>query len=112
MDRDCLFVAYFASAELGCFLELGWPLPARVLDLYTEFRNATNRLSLPGGRGYLSALAEHGIASITKEQKTTERDLVIGGGPRPHGYNLDDGRRQRHIASQIDAHPQPLRLNE
>lgn len=25
-DRDALFVAYFSSAELGCFLELGWSL--------------------------------------------------------------------------------------
>ena len=74
-------MAYYASAEIGCFLALGWPVPPRILDLYTEFRNATNGLSLPGGRGYLSALAEHGIASITKEQKTAERDLVIGGGP-------------------------------
>jgi len=40
---DCLFVAYYASAELGCHLALGWPLPARVLDLYVEFRDARSR---------------------------------------------------------------------
>ena len=89
IDDDTLFVAYFASAEIGCFLALGWPVPTRILDLYTEFRNATNGLPLPGGRGYLSALAEHGIASITKEQKTAERDLVIGGGP----WDIDARRR-------------------
>src|SRR6516165_7763330 len=33
-----LFVAYYASAELGCFLSLGWPIPIRILDLFTEFR--------------------------------------------------------------------------
>ena len=27
---DALFVAYYASAELGCFLALDWPAPARV----------------------------------------------------------------------------------
>jgi hypothetical protein len=42
IDPDCLFVAYYASAELGCHLALGWPLPARILDLYAEFRNRTN----------------------------------------------------------------------
>ncbi len=31
-----LFVAYFASAEMGCFLTLGWLMPVRVLDLYAE----------------------------------------------------------------------------
>ena len=30
---DSLFVAFYASAELGCFLALNWPLPVRVLDL-------------------------------------------------------------------------------
>ena len=38
-----LFVAYYASAELGCHLALGWPLPARVLDLYAEFKAADER---------------------------------------------------------------------
>lgn len=28
-DSDTLFVAYYASAELGCFLALGWPMPSR-----------------------------------------------------------------------------------
>src|SRR6266581_3747467 len=39
---DVLFIAYYASAELGCHLALGWPVPQRVLDLFTEFRNHTN----------------------------------------------------------------------
>ena len=39
---DTLFVSYFASAELGCFRALNWPMPMRVLDPFTEFRNLTN----------------------------------------------------------------------
>jgi hypothetical protein len=35
---DVLFVAYYASAELGCYRVLGWPMPDRILDLFTEFR--------------------------------------------------------------------------
>ena len=81
IDDDTLFVAYFASAEIGCFLELGWPVPTRMLDLYTEFRNATNGIALPGGRGLLGALSHHGISSITSDQKTEERELVMRGGP-------------------------------
>ena len=81
IDDDTLFVAYFASAEMGCFLELGWPVPTRILDLYTEFRNATNGIPLPGGRGLLGALSHHGIPSITADQKTEERALVMRGGP-------------------------------
>src|SRR5438105_4207074 len=54
---DDLFVAYYASAELGCHLALGWPMPARALDLYVEFRNLTSGLTVPCGRGLLGALA-------------------------------------------------------
>ena len=76
-----LFVSYYAPAELGCFLELGWPIPARVLDLYAEFRNETNGLPLAEGRGLLGALSYHGIPSITSEEKHEERALVMRGGP-------------------------------
>ena len=41
---DTLFVAYYASAEIGFFRALNWPTPARILDLFTEFRNLTNGL--------------------------------------------------------------------
>jgi hypothetical protein len=78
---DVLFVAFYAPAELSCFLALGWPLPARILDLYVEFRAETNGLPLPVGRGLLGALSYHGISGITSEQKTSMRDLVMRGGP-------------------------------
>jgi hypothetical protein len=38
VGADAVFVAYFASAELGCFLALGGPPPVNVLDLYVEHR--------------------------------------------------------------------------
>jgi len=78
---DSLFIAYVAQAELGCFLELGWPLPERILDLYTEFRAITNGHHLPHGRGLLGALAWHGLSSISKEEKRGMRELVLRGGP-------------------------------
>ena len=31
VDDRALFIAYYASAEVGCFLALGWPVPARLL---------------------------------------------------------------------------------
>ena len=37
MGQDVLLVAYYASAEMGCCLALGWPFPARLLDLYRSF---------------------------------------------------------------------------
>jgi DNA polymerase-1 len=81
VGEDTLFVAYYASAEVGCFLALGWPVPARILDLFTEFRNETNGISLPTGSGLLGALSYHNLPHITSDQKHEERALVMRGGP-------------------------------
>ena len=50
---SALFVAYLASAELGCFRELGWPIPHNVLDLYAEFRLLRSGRSTPCGYSLL-----------------------------------------------------------
>jgi hypothetical protein len=76
-----LFVAYYASAEMGCHLALGWPLPENVLDLYAEFRNLTNGLPLPYGRSLLGALVYLGLSSISASEKDEMRELAIRGGP-------------------------------
>src|SRR5207248_5036304 len=73
---DILFVAYYASAEIGCHLALGWPVPERVLDLFTEFRNATNGLSPPSGSGLIGALVYHGLDTIGTVEKEEMRALV------------------------------------
>jgi hypothetical protein len=49
VDPDTLFVAYYASAEFGCFKALNWPQPGFVLDLFTEFKASTNGLNPPNG---------------------------------------------------------------
>jgi DNA polymerase-1 len=51
---DVLFVAYYASAEIGCHLALGWPVPERVLDPFTEFRNHTTASPRSVARAYLA----------------------------------------------------------
>jgi DNA polymerase I len=81
LGADSLFVSYYASAEIGCFLALGWSVPARVMDLFAEFRNETNGISLPVGSGLLGALAYHHLPGITSDQKHEERSLVMRGGP-------------------------------
>jgi DNA polymerase-1 len=80
-DAGALFVAYYASAELGCFLALGWPMPVRILDLFTEFRAAINGLKPFCGFGLLGALAWHGLDGIAPAEKDAGRALVLRGGP-------------------------------
>src|SRR5262245_54934940 len=41
-QQDALFIAFNASAEMGCYLALDWSVPLLVLDLFTEFRTLTN----------------------------------------------------------------------
>ena len=69
VSDDSLFVAYYASAEASCHLALGWTMPAHVLDLFTEFRNATNGLSLPSGAGLLGALTYYGLDAMSAIDK-------------------------------------------
>jgi len=78
---DVLFIAYYASAELGCYRALNWPMPARVLDLFVEFRNLTNSRQLPAGVGLIGALTYFGLDSIGVVEKEAMRALVMRGGP-------------------------------
>ena len=73
---DAVLVAYYSSAELGCFLELGWPLPVNAIDLFTEHRVETNGRKLPCGNGLLEALAIRGLAHIAVGEKEAMRRLV------------------------------------
>ncbi len=78
---DSLFVAYYASAELGCHLALGWPLPANVLDLFVEFRNRTNGNPPPCGASLLGSLTYFGLDGIGAAEKAGMQNLAIRGGP-------------------------------
>src|SRR5262249_18698043 len=78
---DVLVVAYFATAEMGCFLALGWPLPANLLDAYVEFANVTNGQPLPSGRGLLGALVYFGLTGVSYAEKEAMRQLPMRGGP-------------------------------
>src|SRR5262245_9408794 len=76
---DVLFIAYYASAELGCYRALGWSMPERVLDLFAEFRNCTNGLPTPAGSSLLGALAYFGIDARGAAEKK-EMQEAIGAG--------------------------------
>jgi hypothetical protein len=84
---DTLLVAYYASAELGCFKALGWPAPVYLLDLFTEFRARTNGYTLPNGAGLLGALTYFGIDGIDITEKQDFRAGILADGPQ-----LDNNR--------------------
>jgi hypothetical protein len=89
IGADALFVAYFASAEFGCFLELGWPLPENVVDLYVEHRVETNGDKTPCGDGLLGALALRGLGHIDAGEKDEMRRLILD----RHDWSDDEKRK-------------------
>lgn len=87
-DGPTLFLAYFASAEIGCYRVLGWPVPGHIVDLYAEFRVRTNGVAVPCGDGLLGALTYFGIDGIAAADKTDMRELAMRGGD----YSPDERR--------------------
>jgi hypothetical protein len=86
---DVLFVAYYASAELGCYRALGWAVPERILDLFCEFRDRTNGLPTPGGASLLGALAYFGLDGIGATEKHAIQ-TAIGSGTWRGQYTPDE----------------------
>jgi len=78
---DALFVAFYASAELGCFRALARRRPANILDLFTEFRGRTNGVPTPAGAGLVGALTYFGLDGVGAQEKDELRALVLRGGP-------------------------------
>jgi hypothetical protein len=82
VGTDSIMTAYLASAEISCFLALGWALPVHVVDLYAEFRLFMNGRRAPtAGYGLLGALRYFGLPSLDVEEKDTMRALALRGGP-------------------------------
>ena len=80
-DESSIFIAFYASAEIQCHHALGWPVPANILDLFTEFRCITNGLYTPSGAGLIGAMIYFGLQVIDAADKTAMRELAMRGGP-------------------------------
>jgi DNA polymerase I len=76
-----LLVAFYASAEWGCFLVLGWELLGHVVDLYVEHKLAVNGRSGVGPKSLLGALRYYGLSAMEDGEKDVNRALAIRGGP-------------------------------
>ena len=81
----------------GTVIALGWQLPARILDLYAEFRCLTSGLERPCGSGLLGAMSYFGLDGINIAEKDAMRRLVdagraVEGQKRAHFGLLPDGR--------------------
>jgi hypothetical protein len=81
IDSQVLFVNFVANAECACHLALGWPRPARVLDLSPVFRNLSNGRYTPDGKGLIGALRYYGIDVLSAKKKDAMQKRVMTGWP-------------------------------
>jgi DNA polymerase I len=90
IDAGALFVAYYASAELGCFRALGWPMPARILDLCAEYKLHRSGLRRKDEQArLLDALAHFGLDAIDAVEKG-EMQKAIGSGTWHGRYSEEE----------------------
>jgi hypothetical protein len=78
---DTLYVAYMAAAEVGCHLALGWPVPARILDLWSEFKWLTSGRDTIAGHSLLGALTHFGLPAMDAAEKKFMQQRAAQGGP-------------------------------
>jgi DNA polymerase I len=74
---DVLFVSYAAPAEIGSFLQIGWPVPRNILDLWAEARMNVNYIGQRSRVNLLATLAHYGIDSMDYVEKEEMRALVM-----------------------------------
>jgi hypothetical protein len=118
IDAGALFIAYYASAEIGCHLALNWPVPVRILDLFTEWRAATNGLDVYAvgrrlGNSLLDAMSAFGLDTMLATEKREMRELAIRGGPWSAGEPealLDYCEADVDSLDQLIRHLLPLTL--
>ena len=77
LGDESLYVAYYASAEMGCHLSLDWPLPENLLDLFVEFRVHMNGFNPQGGFGLLGAMSSFGLGHMAPSTKDSMRELAM-----------------------------------
>jgi DNA polymerase I len=83
---NSLFIAFGASAEMGCHIVLDYPIPLYIVDLYSEFKNITNGRYTAHGHNIIGACFMYGIKDTDAILKKTMRTRIIAGPP----YNDDE----------------------
>lgn len=89
-DRS-LFVCFSGVGDMACFLDLGWPLPARLVDLYPEIRQQFYDRADFVRSSLLNAARLLGFETMESQDKEAARDLIITRGftDKDRGYLLD-----------------------
>ena len=81
-DRS-LFVCHAATAEIGCFLPLGWEIPEHIYDTYIEEKNIRMGLDVAGlGFGLVDTMRAYCLETRDKATKQKFQTMGATGGPQ------------------------------
>ena len=80
-DKNSLFIAYYASAEMGCHQALNFKRPLYIVDLFAEFRCLTNGAKIPSGNSLIGACDFYGTSSSDATYKDSMRNRILEGRP-------------------------------
>lgn len=80
-DKNSLFIAYAASAEMRTFRALGWAPPRRILDLYAEYCDHRNGCDGVKSRGLIDALMHFGLDTVGAVYKANMIKRILAGPP-------------------------------
>ena len=113
---DELFIAHSVTAEVSCFIALGWPLPTRIIDTMVETARLWNgkMVHQPGDKelilepSLLSSLAYFNIPCRGTAEKDAAIDIILRGGPRTPqeianslAYCMDDAEDAARLAAAL-----------
>ena len=76
-EADSLFVCYSGAGDIGCFLELDWPVPQRLLDLYPEARQMLYDLDGYKSPSLINVARLLGRETMERLAKVDGRVLII-----------------------------------
>lgn len=78
-----LFVCHAATAEMSCFIALGWKIPERIYDTYVEEKNIRMGLPTAGlGMGLVDCMTGYGLKTRNKATKQKFQTMGATGGPQ------------------------------
>jgi hypothetical protein len=101
--------AYFASAEVACFIALGWPTPYNVIDLYAEYRLLNNGGRRNHHRSLIEVMRDNDLPCMSEVHKQEMRGKVLN---QSHWSQAEKTAVLDYCAEDVDAAEQLLRRVE
>lgn len=107
IGADSVMICYNATAELSCFLHLGWKFPSNVIDFMAEFLNLSNGYRPENGKyNILVAQNAFSLGALSDDEKSSWRTLIMDDQNHPELSSYSPEQREGildYCHSDVDA---------